>query len=442
MNFHNFLMITAGLLVIVGCNTAPPKADIPSTAAPQEEITKLNNDIESSISSHVDVLAPKDFKEAQSWLNEAKADMASNQKQEEVIDDIRQGRGYLSRAMGLTADRTPQVAGILEARAAAMAAGVRNFSKLSERFKTYDDELRDYSASLNKLDSNAYGEMQRNYMNLELAAIQEANLGQARGIIGGSIKSKAEKVAPKSLSKAQIDLKSAENAIVGNRKNPEGYSAQVSTANSSALFLQNVVATLRSHKDMDEKSAAEMVRKNMQISDLKENLKEVSDETSDANQKLRSQNQQLQEANKTISVQETIEAARKEFDSSEAEVFQQGDKLVVRLKSMRFPSGRSELPPESLALLAKVKDVAQSLNPSGITVEGHTDSTGKANLNKKLSEKRAETVATYLRENGLSQDKIEAVGYGFEKPIASNKSSEGRSQNRRVDVVITPAAVE
>lgn len=446
MNLHKFLMVGVGVLFITSCSSTPPKADIAGTAVPQEEVTKLSSDIESAISSHADVLAQKDLKEAQSWLKEAQQDLASNQKQEEILDDVRKGRGYLSRAMGLTADRTPQLQGVLEARTAAVAAGARNFPKLSKRLKSYDDDVRGKANSLGKVDSEIYGKLQNNYMDLELASIQETQLGNARSIIEGSIDAKAKSRAPQSLAKAETDLKNAENTIAANRKNPAGYTQVVAQANASAEFLKNVVATVKEHKKLDESAAVEIVRKNMQISGLQTDLNASESQTAAMNQQLQTKDQELQSrdqalqnANATISVQEAIETARKEFNSSEAEVFQQGEKLVVRLKSMNFPSGRAELPPASLTLLAKVKDVAKSLNPSEVVVEGHTDSTGTASKNMTLSQERAQTVATYLRENGLEEGKIESVGYGFKKPVATNKSSEGRAQNRRVDVIITPS---
>ena len=105
---------------------------------------------------------------------------------------------------------------------------------------------------------------------------------------------------------------------------------------------------------------------------------------------------------------------------------------------MNFASGRADLPAASLPLLGKVAEVAKSLKASEIKVEGHTDSVGNADLNKSLSEQRAGAVASYLKTNGFQATDVQAQGYGFEKPIATNKSKEGRAQNRRVDVIITP----
>ena len=86
--------------------------------------------------------------------------------------------------------------------------------------------------------------------------------------------------------------------------------------------------------------------------------------------------------------------------------------------------------------------MAESLDPSEVVVEGHTDSVGTSAKNKTLSEERAVTVASYLSNNGLDERKIQSRGFGFGKPIATNKTSAGRAQNRRVDVVITPSTAD
>jgi len=71
------------------------------------------------------------------------------------------------------------------------------------------------------------------------------------------------------------------------------------------------------------------------------------------------------------------------------------------------------------------------------TVEGHTDSTGSAQYNQWLSERRAESVRQLMVEkHGVSAAQIRAVGYGPVRPIADNESEIGRSQNRRVDLVL------
>ncbi|RKW12891.1 MAG: OmpA family protein [Cardiobacterium sp.] len=88
-----------------------------------------------------------------------------------------------------------------------------------------------------------------------------------------------------------------------------------------------------------------------------------------------------------------------------------------------------------------LQQLAGDLNQRGaniqkITVVGNTDSKGSDAYNQKLSERRANTVANYLVENGVPQSLIEAYGNGERNPVATNKTAEGRAQNRRVDVTV------
>ncbi|WP_231561154.1 OmpA family protein [Sphingobacterium sp. T2] len=69
-------------------------------------------------------------------------------------------------------------------------------------------------------------------------------------------------------------------------------------------------------------------------------------------------------------------------------------------------------------------------------MDGHTDSTGEEKYNIWLSEKRAASVKKYLEDGGVSASRITTKGYGPNKPIADNKTPEGRQKNRRVEVVI------
>ena len=75
-----------------------------------------------------------------------------------------------------------------------------------------------------------------------------------------------------------------------------------------------------------------------------------------------------------------------------------------------------------------------------VQVAGHTDSKGKNDFNKELSQQRADSARTWLVEHDVPADRLEAVGYGETKPIASNGSRKGRAQNRRVEFVIVDSA--
>lgn len=106
------------------------------------------------------------------------------------------------------------------------------------------------------------------------------------------------------------------------------------------------------------------------------------------------------------------------------------------LKPVNFKTGSAELLVDSHPALDKVADLAKKYPNLKLRVEGHTDSTGSAALNQKLSQKRADAVRDYLVGTaGVPADQVVAAGFGQTRPIASNDTAEGRSQNRRVEFI-------
>jgi outer membrane protein OmpA-like peptidoglycan-associated protein len=112
--------------------------------------------------------------------------------------------------------------------------------------------------------------------------------------------------------------------------------------------------------------------------------------------------------------------------------------MVITLDgSVLFASGKWELLPIARNKLDKVAEVLQEQDDSKkIVVEGHTDSVGSDSKNLDLSQKRADSVRTYLVSQGVKSDRIRAVGKGESVPVADNKSPEGRANNRRVEIIV------
>jgi OOP family OmpA-OmpF porin len=106
---------------------------------------------------------------------------------------------------------------------------------------------------------------------------------------------------------------------------------------------------------------------------------------------------------------------------------------------MQFPVGSAVIREENYLLLSKVQRALRLFGEPRTIVEGHTDSTGSETKNRLLSQSRADAVRSYLVANEtLPADKIEAVGFGSERPLASDSTAEGRAINRRIDIIIIP----
>jgi outer membrane protein OmpA-like peptidoglycan-associated protein len=110
--------------------------------------------------------------------------------------------------------------------------------------------------------------------------------------------------------------------------------------------------------------------------------------------------------------------------------------VVVTLGDVLFESGQADLKVEAETSLVEVVDLLQSEPEKKIRIEGHTDSVGESAANLKLSELRANSVQAALVALGVDPARIIAVGMGEDFPIASNETDDGRSKNRRVDVIL------
>ena len=111
-------------------------------------------------------------------------------------------------------------------------------------------------------------------------------------------------------------------------------------------------------------------------------------------------------------------------------------KVTATAENIEFKTGAAILTEESKQLLDEVATLLNNISWTKLDIAGHTDNVGNADKNKKLSQDRADTVKNYLVDKGLDANKISSVGYGSEKPIASNNTEAGRQRNRRVEFAI------
>jgi len=115
------------------------------------------------------------------------------------------------------------------------------------------------------------------------------------------------------------------------------------------------------------------------------------------------------------------------------------DSLVVTLREkVLFDTNEYTLKPGAEDNLAQIADILIRYPNTYIRVEGHTDSSGTETYNQWLSEKRAQAVADFLISQGVDPMRIQSVGYGEMRPVATNETPEGRQQNRRVEIHIEP----
>ncbi|RLA18336.1 MAG: hypothetical protein DRQ62_13780 [Gammaproteobacteria bacterium] len=108
--------------------------------------------------------------------------------------------------------------------------------------------------------------------------------------------------------------------------------------------------------------------------------------------------------------------------------------IILAFGNIEFVTGTADLVPGAASGIDLLATYMEKNPGKKVTLEGHTDSTGSAKLNKDLSQKRADFIRDVLISKGVSADSVTAIGYGQSQPVASNSSQSGRQKNRRIDI--------
>lgn len=137
-----------------------------------------------------------------------------------------------------------------------------------------------------------------------------------------------------------------------------------------------------------------------------------------------------------------IRELKEQTAGSGIDVSDTGDGILVNLPDVTFAVNSTEISPSFQASLNTVAQSMVQYPNSLIDVYGHTDSTGSASYNMDLSQRRADSVGRYLISRNVASTRIQAKGMGKDYPVASNDTPEGRAQNRRVEIKITPVTTD
>jgi outer membrane protein OmpA-like peptidoglycan-associated protein len=128
------------------------------------------------------------------------------------------------------------------------------------------------------------------------------------------------------------------------------------------------------------------------------------------------------------------EELQRQLDELNAKETERG--IVVTLGDVLFATGRSELSGGAPARLSKLAAFLNEYPDRNIAIEGHTDNVGSDSNNMSLSQRRADSVRSYLANQGIAMARLRTTGLGEGSPVASNDTDTGRQQNRRVEVII------
>jgi len=442
-------------VILAGCATGP-KLTQDQILSQYEQIAKLDKGLKDAAAQAVNNLAPDGYSTASAQLDkalaEAKADRPDNA-------NAAAAQGLQSLA---TANQNAEVSRdllreALYARDKALSAGASSI--FPERSADLDEELRKVA---NLIERNRLEDAKQRrprliagYEQLELAALKEGTVEAAQAALEAARKKNSPKYAPKTFKLAEDEMKLAESVLEADRTKTDKANAHASRA--KYLAEQSVWVT-ELIKDFDRRDFS---REDAVIW-YQEQLKEISsplDEPLPFNEPNRNvvlalqqsikdllkqrddtaaqRSQYEQELSLTEEQRANIEKVQSMFTPSEATVYQQRQNVLISAHGFRFPSGSSEIGPENFALMNKIIQAVKTFPDSTIQISGHTDSTGSAEVNKNLSQQRADNVARFLVEvGGISASRLMATGYGKERPVASNETAEGRAANRRVEILI------
>jgi outer membrane protein OmpA-like peptidoglycan-associated protein len=130
---------------------------------------------------------------------------------------------------------------------------------------------------------------------------------------------------------------------------------------------------------------------------------------------------------------------RAQLQGTGVSVTRDGQNIILNMPgNITFATGSADLNSGFFGVLDSVALVLKEYDKTIIDVAGHTDSVGSDAINQTLSERRAQTVGTYLRSKGVNDQRIATAGFGKTHPVASNETPDGRQQNRRVELTLTP----
>jgi len=437
-------------------------------------------------SEQVSILSPSNFKNALDKYNQAQRDFKNGKQLKNIEKKLSEVHTYLNKCLDAAKLGKITFESTLKAREDALKANAPQYSK--EQFDLAEQAFLSTTKKMEKGDIKGAKRrvpgIDKQYRTAELNAIKISIIGNVRNLLKEAKEVEADKYSPIIYANARKLLNEAEAILNTNRRSETGAKEKAEAAEAEvkhAIFITRQTKWLKKNEKewenfmLDREIIIEAIARELgftptfddgldkplkriaQISknlqnEKKELIKEVEEKNAEV-QKLdkdilayREKEQglqaELQEKRYKLEMkkrrEDLIKSVEDMFAAHEAVMLRQGDDIIIRLIGLTFGSGKSTIEPELFRLLSTVQRAIRKFPSSPITVEGHTDSRGDDRFNENLSYERAMAVKQYLLANmGLEQSRITALGYGESKPIATNETGEGRSKNRRIDVVIS-----
>jgi outer membrane protein OmpA-like peptidoglycan-associated protein/outer membrane murein-binding lipoprotein Lpp len=259
-----------------------------------------------------------------------------------------------------------------------------------------------------------------------------------------SAQPQALEAAGPDLQAARADLQRADAALKGGRPMDEvNHLAYLALRHAQAGQ-----ARVDAAQSQSEVAQATQERQRLLLEAQKRQAQTAQQQAQSAQQQVQSAQQQAEQArNEAQQARDQAQAAqqqlaneRQQFKQLETEQLgarQTDQGMVVTLSNVLFSTGKATLQPGAHLQLDRLASYLKDHPKEKVLIEGNTDSTGSADYNQKLSSARAQAVAQALQLRGVAPDQYRTIGLGEAYPVASNDTSAGRQQNRRVDIVFS-----
>lgn len=267
---------------------------------------------------------------------------------------------------------------------------------------------------------------------------RSAELTQARDAVETlSNEPRAMEAAGPDLKEARTELEHAETAM----RNGKPMDEVNQSAYLALRHAQAGEARVDAAKAQAEVAQATQQRQQLLLEAEKHHAMTAQQQAQSAQQQVQTAQSQAQQARmQAQQAQQQLASERQQYNQLQKEQLgaQQTDQgMVVSLSNVLFSTGKATLQPGAHLELDRLATYLKDHPKQRVMIEGNTDSTGSAELNQKLSAERAQAVAQALQLRGVPPGQFQTMGLGEAYPVASNDTSAGRQQNRRVDIVFS-----
>lgn len=445
--------------------------------------------LETAMSAEARLLAPRTFERAALAYADAETDFERGRSVDRITERLTEAAGLFTESVRVAEVASVTLASTIETRNDAASARAETFAPplWTQAEETFDTAARRLEAGTIESARERATMAEALYRDAELTAIKAQYLSQTRALLAQADQARVPRYAPQTYARAARLLQEAEQALNNDRYDtdrPRSLAQEANYEARHALYLAEQIRAVRDGELAEEDLVLAYESALQQIAaaaDLAARLDQgpdaVTTEVSTYIEDARDRERQLmttaeQDRAQILGLQEEIRelderlggvaqertalvqrleaeaAARGQFTRvesmfgrSDAQVYREGNTVILRLVGLSFDSGQSAVAPESRPLIQKVRDAADVFPRSLIVIEGHTDSFGSDEANLTLSRARAEAVGAFLtNELGVAAYRVRAMGFGETQPIANNETPQGRTRNRRIDVRIEPPA--